>query len=243
MGPEIIFAIPYALGFAAAATIGGTFAIWLIWAGLRRWGPRSIREASMAFPSGAVCSVLLCLALPVGCVWASQPVPQPESRRTVAAFEVPLSTPADRTDFLTILGREAAAEGLTLDAVPEAELDRRSRMGTDIPMRIEASIWRGEPRGNEAFIWDISQDDGHVWISFSRGEDRALAQRFRERVMREVVERWPGTLAVPVPLTGALPLRQDLIVTAEGYVIDPGRMARYDCPEKPGDKAAPPATC
>lgn len=240
MGPEIIFAVPYVLGLAAVATIGGTLAIWLVWAGLRRWGPRSRREASTVFPTGVVGSVLLCLSLPVGCAWACQPVPQPESHRTVAAFEVPLITPADHAELLALLSREAAAEGLTLDPDSEVEFFRRNT--PDIPI-VEASIWRGEVRDSEARILDMPQDS-RVWISFSRGEDVAAAQRFRERAMRKVVERWPGTLAVPVAATGALPHKQDLVVTAKGgYAIEPAKMEGYGCRETPGAKAGEPATC
>lgn len=233
MGPEIIFVVPYVLGFAAVATIGGTLVIWLIWAGLQRWGPRS--KASTAFPKGVVGSALLCLSLPVGCAWACQPVPQPESHRTVAALEVPLVTPADHAELLALVAREAAAEGLTL--TPDAEMEFFRRNTPDIPI-VEAYIRRRGVRDSEAHIFDMPHDS-RVWIAFSRGEDVAAAQRFRERAMRKVVERWPEALSVPVTATGGLPHKRDLVVTTKGgYAIDPAKMEGYGCP-----KAGAPATC
>jgi hypothetical protein len=203
VGGEVIYLLPGVLGFAAVATIAGTFVIWLAWVSWRRWGPGAPRGASAAFPLGPIASVLLCISMPAACVYACQPVPQPESMRTVAAFEVPLPTPAARAEFLGILSREAAAEGLTLDVDSEAERGRRTQMSTDTPIMIEASIWRGELGENEAHVWGIPHAS-NVWISFSRGKDRALAQRFRERVVRVVIERWPGTVALPVTPTGVI---------------------------------------
>lgn len=240
MGSEIIFVVPYALGFAAMATIGGTLFIWLMWASLRRWGPRSKREALTAFPKGVVGSVLLCLSLPIGCAWACQPTPQPESRRIVAALEVPVATLADHAALLNLVAREAVAEGMTL--APESEVEFFRRNTPDIPIT-EAYIWRRGVRDSVAMILDMPHDS-RVWIAFFRGEDVAATQRFRERATRKIVERWPAALAVPVTTTGGLPHKRDLVVSTKGgYAIDPARMERYGCPETPGTKAGAPATC
>lgn len=243
MGPEIIYTVPYAAGFAAVTTIGGTFVVWLIWTSLRRWGPRPMREASTRFPRGAVCSALLCITLPVGCAWACRPVPQPASLRTVAAFEVPLPTSTERVEFLDLLGREAAAEGLVIDADTERNLKRSGQTSPQLRETISAYIWRDDVAfGAVAYVSDRGHN-GHAWISFSRGEDPALAQRFRERVMRQVVGRWPGTLAVPVAPTGALPFREDLVLVDQGYQIDPAKMERYSCRKGPSSEGALPMTC
>lgn len=59
MGSEIIFIIPTVIGFAAMATLGGTFVLWLVWMAARRWGPRSLRPGSPRFPVGATGEVWL----------------------------------------------------------------------------------------------------------------------------------------------------------------------------------------
>lgn len=243
MGSEIIFLVPYVAGFAAVATVIGTFIVWLIWAGARHWGPRPVREGSTVFPTRFVASVLLCLTLPVGCLRACQPVPQPESLRTVAAFEVPIRTAADRTDLLAILNREAAAEGLEVHAESQEALEQRNQTMPDDRTTTSIEVRRGDAwQGNEAHISDTGRD-GHTWISFSRGKVPALARRFRDRVMRKIVDRWPDTLSVPVADTGALPHRTDLVLGDQGYEIDPAKLAGYTCDPSLGPEAAPPSSC
>lgn len=222
VGSEVIFLVPYVVGLVVAAILVGTLLTRLVWSGLRRWGPRSLREASTPFPTGVVASVLLCISLPAACVWACQPVTQPESLRTVAAFEVPLSTSAERTEFLGILRAEASAEGLHMDAHTDTDLDRGAQGFPTVETVVAAQIWRGKRAydENEANILHTKGAD-YLWISFNRGEDPALAQQFRARVMRKVFERWPDTQAVPVTEGGALPLRRNLILGPKGYEIIP----------------------
>ena len=241
MGGEIIFLIPMVLGFAAVATIGGVLLLWLIWIGARRWGPPSWRTGSVHFPFGITTSVLIAASLPVGCAWACQPVPQPESRRTVSAYEVPLSTAADRAEFLSILSSEAAAEGLEVRIETDEEMARWAEMSPELSRTIGAIVYRnGDIGATEANISD-AHHDGHTWISFTRGEDPALAQRFRDRLMLRIIERWPEVLSVPVAQTGALPHRRDLVRGDQGYEIDPARLAGYMCGTAPGN--APPSAC
>lgn len=241
MGGEIIFIIPAVIGFAAMATIGGTLLLWLVWIAARRWGPRSSRAASLRFPVGATAAVLLTISLPVGCFRACQPVPQSESAKTVAAFEVPLTTAVDRADFLTILQAEAAIEGLDLNIETAEEMERWAEMAPELRKSIEVTVYRGgEVRQSEARVSDQSHL-GHVWISFERGEDPSLARRFRERLMSRIVERWPGTLSVPVAQTGSLPHKEDLRRGDHGYEIDPSRIAGYICGTAPGN--APKSAC
>ena len=241
MGGEIFFIIPAVISFAAMATLGGTLLLWLVWLAARRWGPPSSRAASPRFPVGATAAVLLAISLPVSCVRACQPVPQPESARTMAAFEVPLTTAVDRADFLTILNAEAATEGLDLNVETAEEMERWAAMAPELRKSIEVTVYRGgDVRQSEARVSDQSHL-GHAWISFEQGEDPALARRFRERLMSRIVERWPGTLSVPVAQTGSLPHKEDLRRGNHGYEIDPSRMAEYICGTAPGN--APKSAC
>ena len=61
---------------------------------------------------------------------------------------------------------------------------------------------------------------GEVWIAFFKGEDSALASRFRERAIHEIMLHWPGTLPLPIMPTGAIPLHRDLLRTPTGYVLN-----------------------
>lgn len=241
MGGEIIFLIPAMLGFAAVATLGGTLLLWLVWLGAHRWGPLSQRMGSSRFPVGATASLLLAISLPVGCIRAMQPVPQPESARTVAAFEVPLTTSVDWADFLTILSAEAAAEGLDVKVETAQEMERWAEMSPEFRKSIHAIVYRGGDFGQtEARVSDQFHF-GHVWISFSQGGDPALARRFRERLMSRTIERWPETLSVPVAQTGSLPHKADLVRGNHGYEIAPAKMAQYICGTAPGN--APQSAC
>jgi hypothetical protein len=241
MGGEIFFIIPEVLGFAAVATLGGMLMLWLVWIVAGRLGPFSWRRGSSRFPVGAIAAVLLAISLPAGCIRALQPVPQPESLRTVAAFEVPLTSTVDRADFLTILTAEARAEGLDVNVETAEEMERWAQLSPELRRSIYATVYRGgDLRQNEAHVSDMSHL-GHVWISFTQGEDPALARRFRDRLMSKTLERWPATLSVPVAQTGALPHKEDLVRGDEGYEIDPARMTGYICGTAPGN--APQSAC
>lgn len=241
MGSEIIFIIPMVIGFAAMATLGGTLVLWLVWMAARRWGPRSLRPGSSRFPVGATAAVLLAISLPAGCIRACQPVPQPESARTVAAFEAPLNTAVDRADFLAILSAEAAVEGLDLHVETAEEMERWAGMAPELRKSIDVTVYRGgDIRQSEAWASDQFHF-GHVWIVFEKGEDPALARRFRERLMSRIVQRWPQTLSVPVAQTGSLPNREDLVRGDNGYEINPSRIAGYICGTAPGN--APKSAC
>lgn len=235
MGSEIIFLIPAVLGFAAVATLGGTLVAWLLWMSARRWVPLSRQAGSSRFPFGATAAVLLAISLPAGCIRACQPIPQPESIRTVAAFEVPLMSAVDRADFLSILIAEAAAEGLNVKVETAQEMERWAEMSPDLRRSIHAIAYRGDDlRQVEVRVSD-ERHLGHTWISFNQGDDPALAQRFRDRLMSRTMERWPETLSVPVAETGTLPHREDLAKGPNGYEIDPARSAGYNCGTAPGN--------
>jgi hypothetical protein len=69
--------------------------------------------------------------------------PQPESAETVSAFEVPLPTERDRSEFLTIVGDAAEAEGHHLDAASSEELRDSANAIPQAKMTIHAAVWRG----------------------------------------------------------------------------------------------------
>jgi hypothetical protein len=170
-----------------------------------------------------IVSVALCAVI-IGCG-----VAQPESARTVAAFEVPLWSEADRNQFLSVLRAAAEAEGMHVDADSKQEFEERARAIPEAEMTLHATVWRGST-DHEAVALAMDQRDhlGQVWIMFSRGEDPTPANRFRERAMRVIVLRWPDTLSLPIMRTGAIPLHRDLIRTPSGYIVNPSEARKYE---------------
>jgi hypothetical protein len=165
---------------------------------------------------------LVLLSLCVACGVA----PQPESARTVAAFEVPLPSPVERAEFLALLRAAAASEGLHVDASDAGEIHQLSEVS---PLTINAAVWRGDNDDEElASVMDMPNNLGRAWISFSKGEDPHLATRFRERAMRQILNRWPGTQSLPIMPTGAIPLPEDLRQTPHGYLVKPEAASRYE---------------
>jgi len=241
MGGEIIFVIPAVLGIAAVATGVGTFLVWLIWSLVRRRRPLSSTPGTSRFPLGTTVAVLLAISLPAGCIFASQPVPQPESLRTVAAYEVPLTSAEDRADLLALFDSEARPLGLAVDAETPEEMEVWARMSPDLRTSIHATVYREGDRSQTYADVSDRQFSGRVWIIFSQGEDVALGRRFRNQLMHSVLERWPATLPVPVAQTGSLPLVEDLVLGEGGYEIDPAKTAGYVCGNGPGN--APPSAC
>jgi hypothetical protein len=155
-------------------------------------------------------------------------VHQPESSKTVSAFEVPLLSEDERNQFLDLLRREAKAEGLHVDAESKQELQDRARAIPEATMTIHAAIWRGsEDDQLEASVMDLGTL-GRAWISFSRGRDPALATRFRERLMSQIVKRWPDTRRLPIMPTGAIPLHDDLLLTRDGYRVKRDAASKYE---------------
>lgn len=163
--------------------------------------------------------------LVIGC----GPTPQPESAKTVAAFEVLLQSEADRSQFLAVLRAAAAPEGMHVDAERSQDLRTEASVSPNFEMTMKAAVWRG-PNDEEAVasVMDHFDHLGRVWIMFSQGKDPTLTNRFRENAMREIMLRWPGTLTLPIMPTGAIPLAQDLVRTPSGYVVKPSEAHKYD---------------
>jgi hypothetical protein len=241
MGGEIIFLIPTLLGYTAVATLVGTLLLWLVWLGARHWISHSRNIGLSRFPAFATASVIFVASLIVSSIQVSQPVPQPASARTVAAFELPLTTAVDRANFLTILTAEAASEGLDVKVETVREMEHWAEMSPELRKSIDVTVYRGgDLHQREAYVSDQFHF-GHVWISFSQGEDPALARRFRDRLMSQTIQLWPETLSVPVAQTGSLPHKEDLVRTDAGYEVSPARLAGYVCGTDPGN--APLSAC
>jgi hypothetical protein len=153
---------------------------------------------------------------------------QPESARTVAAYEISLPNQTERDEFLSVLRVAARAEGLHVDASDTDELKRLSEVS---PITIHAAVWRGA-NDEEALasVEDHADHLGRAWIAFSQGEDPTLATRFRQRAMNKIFERWPATRSLPVMPTGVIPLSRDLRLTPDGYRVAPDAAAGYDLP-------------
>ena len=146
----------------------------------------------------------------------------------MAAFEVPLPSQAERERFLSVLRDMAEDEGMHVDAMSQEELERQARVSPALKMTMNAAVWRGASDDEPiASVMDQPDHLGQVWISFFRGEDPALNDRFREATMSEVMRNWPGTLSLPIMPTGAIPLHRDLIRTPEGYVVNPTEAHKY----------------
>ena len=168
--------------------------------------------------------VLVAAVMCAGCGVARQP----DSARTVAAFEVPLPTERELDEFLALLRQVAQGEGVHVDAADTQEL---VQTGKDMPaakMTLHAAVWRGSDDDRaEAVIMDQADPLGQVWIMFSKGENPKLATAYRNKAVKAIFRRWPETLSLPIMPTGAIPLHQDLVRTANGYKVDPSAAGKY----------------
>lgn len=169
-----------------------------------------------------VLSLVLCVLL-AGCV-----AQQPESAKTVAAFEVPLRSEADRTKFISILRAEAEADGMHVYWESEQELVQDAEVSPLFAKTMNLAIWQG---ANDDDIVASAMDEydhlGLVWIAFARSENPQLATKFRESAMRKIIKRWPDTLTLPIMPTGVIPLHSDLIRTPNGYKVNPSEAYKY----------------
>jgi hypothetical protein len=104
--------------------------------------------------------VVICAVI-AGCGAARQP----ESAKTVAAFEVPLPSEADRDEFLSVLRAAAEVEGMHVDATSKVELEREAKTSSNFRMTMNAAVWRGS-NDDEAVASAMDQFDhlGQVWL-------------------------------------------------------------------------------
>jgi hypothetical protein len=150
---------------------------------------------------------------------------QPESLRTVAAYEVPLPTPTDKANFLTLLKTEAQVQGFHVDAATPAELEAQSGVS---PITFNAAVWRGDDDEVIASAMDFQDHIGRVWITFSKGEDPSRSARFRSALVSKIKEGWPETASLPIMPNGAIPLTDDLVRKPSGYAVNPTAASKYE---------------
>ncbi|MFA4938905.1 hypothetical protein [Brevundimonas sp.] len=158
---------------------------------------------------------LLC----IGCV-----ADQPESLQTVAAFEVPLPTAADKSDFLALMRKEAEARGYHLDAASDDQLRALSRVS---PLTLNASIWRGNDEEIMVSAMDGADHLGRVWITFSKGENPQRSAELQSALIPKIRQRWPDTASLPIMPSGAIPLARDLVRTPIGYEVKASEASKY----------------
>lgn len=154
-------------------------------------------------------------------------VEQPKSAKTIAAYEVPLTTASDKHRFLALLTQKAEAAGYHVDAATAEELKAVSLAS---PQTFNATVWRGKDEEPIASAMDFRDRLGRVWIAFSIGEDPVRSRQFREALVATIKEGWPATASLPIMPNGAIPLTEDLVRTPQGYVVRPSAAAKYNDP-------------
>jgi hypothetical protein len=96
---------------------------------------------------------------------------------------------------LALIRAAAEAEGLHLDASNAEQLEQLFELS---PMTIHATVWRGaDDEEPVASVIDLPGNLGRAWLSFGRSEDPGLVNRFRDRAIRQILERWPSTQTLP----------------------------------------------
>lgn len=150
---------------------------------------------------------------------------QPDWARTVAAYEVALPTPDDKTRFLEVMSAAAEKEGLHVDSATADELKSLSEVS---PITFNAAIWRGE-NDEEALVsaMDFRDNIGRVWVTFSLGQDQALSKRLRDNLVAGMKRQWPATASLPIMPNGSIPLVEDLVRTPDGYRVKTAAAAKY----------------
>jgi hypothetical protein len=127
-----------------------------------------------------------------------------------------------------LLRRDAEAEGFHLDASTAEELKWQSEVS---PISINAAVWRGKDDDESvASVMDGPDHLGFAWLTFSKSEEPARTARFRDRVMKRIVQRWPNTATLPITPSGGLPLREDLVLTSQGYRVKRQAASTYGFP-------------
>jgi hypothetical protein len=163
-----------------------------------------------------ICLALFCAACGVA--------RQPDSIRTVAAFEVPLPAATDKAEFVRLLRSVAQAHGYHVDAASPTALRQMSDVS---PITLNAAVWRGNDEEVVASAMDFQDHIGRVWLTFDRGQDPQSFSQFRSDLMPQVQKRWPNTASLPIMPTGAIPLADDLVRTPSGYAVRPSGRLKY----------------
>ena len=154
---------------------------------------------------------------------------QPDSIRTVTAFAVPLTTPAEHDLLIDMMRRAAVPEGFVVESYSHDDLRRVSPPGT--ALRMEVTVW-SNARDTEpvAGASEMSPNVEPAIADFARGSDPRRVIRFRDRLVSTVKRHWPNIQALPVLPNGTIPLMRDLKQTGAGYRIKPEAAASYSLP-------------
>lgn len=168
------------------------------------WGVDVDQLAARRHLRGMLRAIVALSILCVGCGSTKQP----EWTKTVAAYEVPLPSAEDKSQFLGLLRMQAAANGYHVDAATQDELRTLSDVS---PITFNAAVWRGKD-DNEAIAsaMDFKDHIGRIWLTFSRGQDPKQALQFRKGLMHLVEREWPRTTPLPIMPNGSIPLDNDL---------------------------------
>ncbi len=150
--------------------------------------------------------------------------PQPESRKTVAAYEVPLPTASDKAQFLDLLRKVAEVNGYHVDAASPADLAAMSEVSK---ITFSATVWRGDDEESMASAMDFRDRIGRVWLAFPTGNDPSRSTQFRESLVPQIRQAWPETASLPIMPSGAIPLTEDLVRTPTGYEVLPTAASKY----------------
>lgn len=150
---------------------------------------------------------------------------QPESLRTVAAYEVPLPTVGDKANFLALLRVEAQTQGFHVDASTPVEMEALSEVS---PITFNAAVWRGDDEEVIASAMDFQDHLGRVWITFPMGEDPSRSARFTRSLISKIKRVWPETASLPIMPNGGIPLTEDLVRTPSGYAVKPAAAWKYE---------------
>jgi hypothetical protein len=159
------------------------------------------------------------------------PAQQPEG--PAAAVEISLRTTADAADLVTMLRQLAPLEGFHVDDVSAKWRDFEQQV-KDFPPAIKKTIYVGIWRGKDDDDLIVSVDDGghpgRAWITFYRGPEPKLAERFWDALIEQIRARWPNVLPIPILPSGGLPLSNDLQATPQGYKVVRSAAERYKLP-------------
>lgn len=168
--------------------------------------------------------VIVLLAL-VGCA----PVDQ-TSVRTVAAIEVMITRPQERTDLVAILRQHAADAGLHVDdgSIQSREFERQAGM---IPphdqVTFNVGVWRGLNDDEPVAFADDRFHQGRVWVTFLRGTDPGRFSYYRNATLKAIRRRWRDAKTLPILPSGGLPHAHDMVLTKDGYRISKSAASNY----------------
>ena len=137
------------------------------------------------------------------------------SQCPLAALEVPLDTPQDRTDFLEILKDNARANGLHVDDASRQWREFLKNVKDQPPTSpvektIYISLWRAPDENNPEVLVDDGGHQGRPWIIFYNGRRVDSAEKDRHELTSSIRRRWPQAINIPIKTEGGLPTVEEV---------------------------------